>query len=275
MKRQLFTLLLVAIVACGCGHNQQTSAHQRTQKSNTTSAKKSVVKRYGYRVVAELPHATNAYTQGLQWHNDHLYEGTGGRGSSQLKRVVPATGQEVQSISLEARYFGEGITILGDRIWQLTWTSGKAFVYDLQTLRKVAEYDYQGEGWGLTTDGTWLYMSDGSHQIEVRDPKDFSVVRTIEVRMSGRNVRNLNELEWIEGEIWANVYLTDEIVRINPADGTVVGVIDLAGIQAPEDVKFNTDVLNGIAYDPERKEHYVTGKNWNKVYKIIVTEDGN
>lgn len=271
MKQTLFILLMVATTVCGCGARRASSG----TKAPESAPKREVVKRYNYQVVAELPHSTSAYTQGFEWHEGYLYEGTGGHGTSTLSKVNPASGEALQSISLERRYFGEGITILNGRIWQLTWTSGKAFCYDLGSLRKMAEYSYSGEGWGLTTDGEWLYMSDGTAQIEVRDPKNFEVVRTIDVKLSGKPLRMLNELEWIGGEIWANVYLTDEIVRINPTTGAVVGIIDLSGLQAPEDQFFNTDVLNGIAYDKATGRIFVTGKNWNKIYQIELSENGN
>ena len=224
-------------------------------------------------MVAELPHSTSAYTQGLQWEGGVFYEGTGLNGRSELRVVNPATGEALKRVSLDRNYFGEGITLLGDRIYQLTWTSGKAFVYDKATLRKVGEHSYEGEGWGITTDGTLLYTSDGTDRITVRNPRTFKAERTIEVRNAGRKLGMLNELEWIEGEIWANVYMTDQIVRINPESGAVVGIVDLTGLQAPSDRKWQDDVLNGIAWDASARRLFVTGKNWNKIYQIELTQE--
>lgn len=275
------TLLVAIFLSCtlayGCGAEQKRGKKKVvTPTSSVAQSERVIPIRYGYRVVAELPHSTDAYTQGLQWDGGFFYEGTGLNGSSELRVVNPATGEALKSVALGRKYFGEGITILNDRIYQLTWTSGKAFVYDKETLRKVGEYSYSGEGWGMTTDGTVIYTSDGTDCINVRNPKTFEVERTINVRMAGRKIDMLNELEWIDGEIWANVYTTDQIVRINPASGDVVGVIDLTGLQSPTDRTWQTDVLNGIAWDASTRRLFVTGKKWNKVYQIeLIKEDGD
>ena len=277
MKRTIFSLIFLScMLAYGCNAGPKKPKKERSQSAQTATSEGRVVPvRYGFRVVAELPHSTSAYTQGLQWDGGFFYEGTGLNGKSELRVVIPATGEAVKSVSLERKYFGEGITILGDRIYQLTWTSGRAFVYDKATLRKVGEFSYEGEGWGITTDGKSLYTSDGTDHIVVRNPKTFGVERTIEVRIAGRKINMLNELEWIDGEIWANVYMTDMIVRINPESGAVVGVVDLTGLQSPSDKRWQDDVLNGIAYNPTAKTLFVTGKNWNKVYQIELTQDGD
>lgn len=276
MKRTPFVLtLLVCTLAFGCGAEAK-RPKKRISTAHTQSAAsegKVIPLRYGYRVVAELPHSTSAYTQGLQWEDGVFYEGTGLNGRSELRVVNPATGEALKRVSLDRNYFGEGITLLGDRIYQLTWTSGKAFVYDKATLRKVGEHSYEGEGWGITTDGTLLYTSDGTDRITVRNPHTFKAERTIEVRNAGRKLGMLNELEWIEGEIWANVYMTDQIVRINPESGAVVGIVDLTGLQAPSDRKWQDDVLNGIAWDASARRLFVTGKNWNKIYQIELTQE--
>ncbi|MBR3932151.1 MAG: glutaminyl-peptide cyclotransferase [Tidjanibacter sp.] len=276
MKRTPFVLtLLVCTLAFGCGAEAK-RPKKRISTAHTQSAAsegKVIPLRYGYRVVAELPHSTSAYTQGLQWEGGVFYEGTGLNGRSELRVVNPATGEALKRVSLDRNYFGEGITLLGDRIYQLTWTSGKAFVYDKATLRKVGEHAYEGEGWGITTDGTLLYTSDGTDRITVRNPHTFKAERTIEVRNAGRKLGMLNELEWIEGEIWANVYMTGQIVRINPESGAVVGIVDLTGLQAPSDRKWQDDVLNGIAWDASARRLFVTGKNWNKIYQIELTQE--
>ena len=277
MKHTIFTLIFLSCtLVYGCGAGPKKPKKTTSHSTQTTASEGRVVPaRYGFRVVAELPHSTSAYTQGLQWEDGVFYEGTGLNGRSELRIVNPATGEAVKSVSLERKYFGEGITILGDKIYQLTWTAGKAFVYDKATLRKVGEFSYEGEGWGITTDGKSLYTSDGTDRIVVRNPQTFKTERTIEVRMAGRKVNMLNELEWIGGEIWANVYMTDQIVRINPESGAVVGIVDLTGLQAPSDKRWQDDVLNGIAYNPATKALFVTGKNWNKVYQIELTKDGD
>lgn len=268
MKHRL-TILIFALsaMACGCGG--------RTHKSPSTEAKSapSALKYYSFNITAELPHSTSDYTQGFEFADGMFWEGTGGYGSSVLKYYEPTSGGAAQrEVALSRTYFGEGITLLGDRVYQLTWRKGKAFVYDRQTLRKVGEFDYKGEGWGLATDGKVLYMSNGSHTITLRDPKTFDPLGTFDVTLGGRKVENLNELEWVEGEIWANIYLTDNIYRIDPASGKVVGIIDLAGLQSPEDVTYNTDVLNGIAYDKATGRLWLTGKNWNKIYQVEIVE---
>ena len=274
MKHTIFTLIFLSCtLVYGCSAGPKKPKKTATHSAQTISSEGRVVPvRYGFRVVAELLHSTSAYTQGLQWEGGLFYEGTGLNGRSELRVVNPATGEAVRSVSLERKYFGEGITLLGDRIYQLTWTAGKAFVYDKATLRRVDEFSYEGEGWGITTDGKSLYTSDGTDRIVVRNPQNFRVERTIEVRMAGRKVNMLNELEWIGGEIWANVYMTDNIVRINPESGKVVGVADLAGLQLPSDVSYNTDVLNGIAYDKTTGRIWLTGKNWNKIYQVEIVE---
>lgn len=276
MKRTHFIIIMLfAGLSMGCigGAKKQQSVATATTTAPVTN--RVAAKNYGFRVVAELSHSTKAYTQGLQYVDGILWEGTGGYGSSRLTKTDMATGRVLASTDLARTYFGEGITVLGDKVYQITWQQHKAFVYDAQTLRRIKTFDYLGEGWGLTTDGTKLYMSDGTDKITVRDADTFEPERTFSVRLSGRKIPYINELEWIEGEIWANVYMTNEIVRINPTTGDIVGIINLAGLQSPSDVRYDTDVLNGIAYDAASKRIWVTGKNWNKIYQIELTEDGD
>ncbi|HIZ14698.1 MAG TPA: glutaminyl-peptide cyclotransferase [Candidatus Tidjanibacter faecipullorum] len=278
MKRTFgLGLLAVALLASACGgraarrgHAEASEADIRPQTAASVPSEAPV--RYTYEVVAEYPHDTEAYTQGLYWKDGFFYEGTGGNGRSELRKVDPATGRVLQRTRLDRQYFGEGIALFGDRIYQLTWVTGKAYVYDAQNFRPVRTFVYDGEGWGLTTDGKYLYMSDGSERIAVRDPETFGIVRTFEVTSQGYPVDQLNELEWIDGLIWANRYLYDEVVMIDPRSGHVVGVIDFSDLQAPEDVLPQTDVFNGIAYDAETGAIYVTGKNWNKVYRVKIVK---
>lgn len=227
---------------------------------------------YGYKVVEVLPHDRGAYTQGLIYLDEYLYEGTGQNGMSELRKVEPKTGKVLKSVKLPKRYFGEGITYLNGKIYQLTWTEGRAMVYDAADFRQIRSFSYDGEGWGLTTDGSKLYMSDGSETIYVRNPETFAVERTFEVMHAGVPIDMLNELEWIDGRIWANRYLTEEIAIIDPATGSVVGVVDFSGIQAEADKLPGTDVFNGIAYDATKGDIYVTGKHWNKLYRVELKE---
>ena len=223
---------------------------------------------YGYRIVNTFPHAPTAYTQGLAFRDGFLFEGTGKHGQSSLRRVELESGRVVQSHSLSRELFGEGITVFGDRIYQLTWRNGIAIVYDKESFRELKRLRYEGEGWGLTDDGTHLIMSDGSATLRFVDPEDFQVVRRLLVHSQGRRVDQLNELEYINGEIFANVWYRDYIARISPKTGEVTGWIDLRGLWPKR--RDRDDVLNGIAYDAENDRLFVTGKNWPKLYEIQI-----
>ncbi|MES2522530.1 MAG: glutaminyl-peptide cyclotransferase [Gemmatimonadota bacterium] len=219
-------------------------------------------------VVQEWPHDPTAFTQGLVWHEGRLFEGTGQEGKSSIREVELRTGRVLRRHDLEQKYFGEGIVLLGDDLYQITWTSGVAFVYDWKTFAPKRQFKYDGEGWGLTTDGTSIIMSDGSATLRYRDPATFAIQKSITVRDKGKTVPKLNELEWVKGEIWANVWESDQIARIDPATGNVTGWIDLAGILPKMDRTGNEDVLNGIAYDASGDRLFVTGKLWSKLYEI-------
>ncbi|MCX7926351.1 MAG: glutaminyl-peptide cyclotransferase [Fimbriimonadales bacterium] len=223
---------------------------------------------YRYRIVNTFPHDNNAFTQGLEFHNGYLYESTGLNGQSSLRKVELRTGRVLQIHRLAREYFAEGITIFGDRIYQLTWQNGVCFVYRLNNFRQETQFRYYGEGWGLTNDGKHLIMSDGSETITFRDPETFVEVRKITVRAQGKPVRNLNELEYIEGEIWANIWHSDMIARIDPQSGLVKAWVDMEGLPVPN--RGLEDVLNGIAYDRQNKRIFVTGKNWSKLFEIEV-----
>jgi len=227
------------------------------------------VERESYEVVRVYPHDPRAWTQGLVYHDGHLYEGTGLYGASELRRVDLASGEVLQAIALPDELFGEGIALFGERIIQLTYKSGLGLVYARDSFALLGTFRYPGEGWGLTHDGRHLIMSDGSAYLRFLDPETFAEVRRVEVRLDGEPLARLNELEYIDGEVFANVWTTDQIVRIAPADGTVLGVIDLTGLLDPE-VRRTTDaeVLNGIAYDAEGERLFVTGKLWPKLFEI-------
>lgn len=226
----------------------------------------------GYEVVRKLPHDTQAFTQGLMLSEGDWIESTGGYGSSSIRRVEKETGKVLHKEELDEKFFGEGVAELDGKFYQLTWRNQKGFIYDAKTLKKLRSFTYSGEGWGLTTDGQSLIVSDGSSKLRFIDPKTFQTWREVSVTINAKPVNMLNELEFIEGEIFANVWHSEKIVRINPADGNVVGVIDLAGIHPIENRSDPEHVLNGIAYDIESKELFVTGKCWPYVYQIRLLE---
>lgn len=225
---------------------------------------------YGHKVKAVYPHDKGAYTQGLLWYEGVLYESTGVLGQSSLRKVDLTTGQVLQNLNLPREYFGEGLVLLKDKFYQLTWQNNKALVYDRATFDKVGEFNYAGEGWGLATDGRWLYMSDGTEKIKVLDPATFKPLRTLEVYTDQSKILYINEMEWIGGELWANVYTTDKIVRIDPHTGAVTGVIDMSGLLSASDIGPETDVFNGIAYDAKGRRIFVTGKYWDKLFEVEI-----
>lgn len=261
MKRLLFAIFL-SIFAMACS----------SQPKRTTSVPQIVEPvKYTYNIKAVYPHDTNSYTQGLQFVDGVLWEGTGEWGKSALQKVDLKSGRAEVLATLPKSEFGEGITVLGDKVYQLTWTNNKVHVYDLQG-NHLKDMRYVGEGWGLTSDGESLYMSNGTTDIYKMNPETFKREGKITVTMRGEAVNFINELEWIDGKIWANVYTTDYVVIINPQTGIVEGLIDFTGLLKPEDVTERTDVLNGIAYDAEGKRIFVTGKLWNKLFEIEINK---
>lgn len=220
------------------------------------------------RVVARYPHSREAFTQGLAWHEGNLYESTGLEGRSSLRRVTLATGEVAQRIDLDPDIFAEGLAVVGDRLFQITWHDGIAFVYDRETFEKQREYRYEGEGWGLCFDGEHLAMSDGSDEIVFRDTESFEIVRRVSVTKVGRPVRRLNELECAQGHIYANVWQRNEIVRIDPASGRVSATIRAQDLLTREERR-DTDVLNGIAYLPDTERFLITGKLWPAAFEVV------
>lgn len=224
------------------------------------------VERYKIEVVKAYPHDTGSYTQGLFWHDGSLYESTGLNGKSTFRKVDLQSGQALTKLPFNRKYFVEGSVILGDKLYILTWTNKVIFIYDATTLEYRSTYSYPREGWGLTTDGKSLISSDGSSRIYFLTP-ELKFERSINVTLNGRAVRYLNELEWIDGRIWANVYTTDTIVIINPDTGIVEATVDCDGL-LPERLRTSdTDVLNGIAVDSEGRI-FLTGKNWPELYEV-------
>jgi len=224
---------------------------------------------YTYRIVRTFPHDPNAFTQGLQFLDGVLYEGTGLNGRSSIRKVQLETGKVLQERAISPEYFGEGITVWKNDLLELTWQSHVAIVYEKATFEPKKRFSYPGEGWGLTHDGTNLIMSDGSDELRVLDPATFAEKRRIKVTAAGSPLRNLNELESVKGEIFANIWQTDYVARIAPESGRVVAYIDLRGLLTPAE-RAKTDVLNGIAYDAARDRLFVTGKLWPKLFEINV-----
>lgn len=262
---------LCAVTACG-GAVSSGSAIASGEGSATVAVvlePKTVVPE----IVAEYPHDTKAYTQGLLWADGGLYESTGEYGESSLRKVDLPTGKVERMVSLPERYFGEGLALVGDSLlYQLTWQEQRCFVYRKSDFRQVGVFSYSGEGWGLAPDvaGDSLYMSDGSSWIRVLDPEDFSQQRRFQVRDHKGPVLEINELEWIGDKLWANLYLTDRIAVIDPITGQVTHYIDCSALETRIAHRRGTDVFNGIAYDPATGRIFVTGKNWDKLFEIKV-----
>lgn len=221
-----------------------------------------------YDVVNSYPHDSRAFLQGLVWHDGGFYESTGQYGRSTLRRVEFPSGKVVKSISLDSSIFAEGLALVGDRLVQLTWQAQRGFVYDRETFKLIREFTYKTEGWGLAYDGKNLILSDGSDSLTYLDSETFEPVRKLAVKWNGRPVTEINELEFIEGEIWANVWHRDQIIRIDPSTGNVTSYLDMKGILPPDERRDPEAVLNGIAYDSVEKRVFVSGKLWPKIFEI-------
>lgn len=269
----LLAASLLGLCVSGCTRKAAADAAQPAQVSEPvpllTTAAVATVPSYGYEVVNTWPHDRHAFTQGLVYLKGILLESTGLNGESSLRKVDLETGHVRQEIKLSSEFFGEGMTVLRDKVYQLTWQNQKGFVYDLETLAPVEEFSYTGEGWGLTTDGQALILSDGTSKLRFIDPTTFKVIRTISVLdHAGQPLTMLNELEYIQGEIFANVWQTPYVVRIDPATGKLLGVVDFSGLLPQSDYTTGTDVLNGIAFDAAGGRIFVTGKNWPKLFEV-------
>jgi glutaminyl-peptide cyclotransferase len=281
---RLLVILFFTVLTFGCTDNVN-SAKPNVNTANTNTAKPAALPVDSYTVVKTYPHDPKAFTEGLFYHDGFLYESTGQNGKSSLRKVELETGKVVQKFDLPREDFGEGIAMIGDKIYMLTWQQGLGRVLDAKTFKVLKEFNYQGEGWGLTTDGSALYMSQGTQVLKVLDAETFKQAQTLPVmREDGRPLYKINELEWIKGEIWANVWHSEQpetlgkpnyIARIDPATGKLLGWVDLANI-SPEDQPTTNDpndpkaenTLNGIAYDPTKDRIFVTGKNWKNLYEI-------
>jgi len=230
---------------------------------------------YTYLILKRIPHDYQAYTQGLVFDHDYLYESTGRHGQSSLRKVDPDNGAILTIHKLPQEFFGEGITIYKDKIYQLTWQEFTGFVYDRETFLVMEEFFYNTEGWGITQDGTHLIISDGTAFLYFLDPQNYEVLKTVEVKDNEGPVKNLNELEYINGEIFANILYSNRIARIDPQNGHIVGWVDLTGILAGEKIDYRIDVMNGIAYDSKMDRLFVTGKLWPRVFEIKLIKKAN
>jgi glutamine cyclotransferase len=255
-------------------HKTQTAnSNVATNAAATAAATPEAVPTYSYKIKNVWPHDRRAYTQGLIFLDGILWESTGQYGSSSLRKVELKTGKVIKQIAVPPQYFAEGMTVFHNKVFQLTWQEQKGFIYDPATFQKQGEFAYSGEGWGLTHDGESLIMSDGTNQIRFLDPSTLRTTRTISVFDAGVPLHQLNELEYIDGEIYANIWQTDRIVKIDPKSGKILGWIDLSGLLKTKDRSGEEDVLNGIAYDAAGKRLFVTGKMWPKLFEIEIVKD--
>lgn len=249
-------------------------------ETNFTIYAKESPKELKYKVVNTYPHDIKAYTQGFEFYRDTLLEGTGNgqgagtglKGISSLRKTDYKTGKVHEIVELADQYFGEGITVLNDKVYQLTWQNNEAYVYNVNTLKKEKTIPYfkQMEGWGLTNDGTNLYMSDGSEKIYILKPDTFEMIDYVNIYTNSNKIESVNELEWIDGKIWANIYQRDAIAVINPKNGAVENIINFSDLRNKVTKHPDTDAFNGIAYNPKTKTIFVTGKNWDKTFEIKV-----
>jgi len=257
------TIVLLAVVASGFASGRSAAAEGGTPVSEDIPS-------ISYTLVKAWPHDRGAFTEGLVFWDGMLIESTGLNGHSTLRKIDLETGLVRQEVQLPEQFFGEGIAVLDGKIFQLTWQSHLGFIYDFKSLKLEGEFPFAGEGWGLTTDGRSLIMTDGTNRIRYLDPATFQVSRTIEVLAHGRPVEKLNELEYVKGELYANVWQTEFVLRIDPATGRIIDVIDFVGILPPVDRSRDTDVMNGVAYDAPGDRLFVTGKYWPKLFEVKV-----
>jgi glutamine cyclotransferase len=270
----VLTALLTLLAVTGTAAAAE-AATARAPDGAAPTALQAGVPVYGYQIVHAYPHDPHAFTEGLFYLDGFLYESTGLEGQSTIRKVRLETGEVLQQFTVPARYFGEGIVNWKQQLVSLTWKSQIGFVYDLRTFKLQRHFSYQGEGWALTQDGTHLIMSDGTDQLRWLDPQTLLETSRLSVTFEGKPLRDLNELEWVKGEIYANVWQTNWIARIDPQSGAVVGLIDCRGLLDPGDVVAGqTDVLNGIAYDAQGDRLFITGKNWPKLFEIRLRRIG-
>ena len=218
-------------------------------------------------IIKKYKHDPSAFTQGLVYQNDHFFESTGGWGSSEIRKINKHTGKVINFNKLQSKYFGEGITIYDNKIFQVTWKSNKGFVYDINNFKLLDDFNIYGQGWGLTNDGQSLILSDGSEKIYYLNPKNFEIEKTISVSVNGNKLIYINELEFIRGEIWANIWKSNDIITVNPLSGIVTSIFDISKISEQTEIE---DVANGIAWDKVNDKIFITGKNWNFIYLLDI-----
>ena len=218
-------------------------------------------------IIKKFKHDPSAFTQGLVYQNDHFFESTGGWGSSEIRKINKHTGKVINFKKLQSKYFGEGITIYDNKIFQVTWKSNKGFVYDINNFKLLDDFNIYGQGWGLTNDGQSLILSDGSEKIYYLNPKNFEIEKTISVSVNGNKLIYINELEFIRGEIWANIWKSNDIITVNPLSGIVTSIFDISKISEQTEIE---DVANGIAWDKVNDKIFITGKNWNFIYLLDI-----
>ena len=218
-------------------------------------------------IIKKFKHDPSAFTQGLVYQNDHFFESTGGWGSSEIRKINKHTGKVINFNKLQSKYFGEGLTIYDNKIFQVTWKSNKGFIYDIKNFKLLDDFKIYGQGWGLTNDGKSLILSDGSEKIYYLNPKNFEIEKTISVSVNGNKLIYINELEFIRGEIWANIWKSNDIITVNPLSGIVTSIFDISKISEQTEIE---DVANGIAWDKVNDKIFITGKNWNFIYLLDI-----
>jgi len=218
-------------------------------------------------IIKKYKHDPSAFTQGLVYQNDHFFESTGGWGSSEIRKINKHTGKVINFNKMQSKYFGEGLTIYDNKIFQVTWKSNKGFVYDINNFKLLDDFNIYGQGWGLTNDGQSLILSDGSEKIYYLNPKNFEIEKTISVSVNGNKLIYINELEFIRGEIWANIWKSNDIITVNPLSGIVTSIFDISKISEQKEIE---DVPNGIAWDKVNDKIFITGKNWNFIYLLDI-----
>ena len=261
------TALFFLLVSC----RSEVAEQKEAEPKGVAKASVPEPRNIPYKIVATIPHDPAAFTQGLLLHGGAYYESTGGYGASTLRQVTPKSGKVLKQLRLPAQLFGEGLALRGDRLYQLEWKSGQGFIYDLESFKHLGNFRYQGEGWGLTWDGEHFILSDGSAFLRFLDPETFALVRSVKVHNHIAPVDDLNELEFVEGKVFANRWHTDEILVINPISGLIEATLDLSDLERPRP-RNQEAVLNGIAYDPKTRLLHVTGKLWPRIYTLQMQE---
>lgn len=276
-----FFTLLLTLFLLACTNNRNEQSHRKEYLPETTKVVsnqnyvvKDTVPVHTIKVIRTIPHDTLAFTQGFFYHEGFLYESTGQYGKSSLRKINPFTGRIEKKVEIEAEYFGEGIALHKDKIYWLTWQNGLCFVFDLQTFKKEKEIPYAGEGWGITNyDNNLLVVSDGTNALKVIDPSNFRILNTILVFAGESPISNLNELENIEGDIWANIWMQDKIAVIDKQSGKVKFFVDVSLLRKYINEDANVDVINGIAYDKKNKRLYLTGKFWPYIFEVVIEKE--